>query len=165
KRHGALGVHAYRELGYLPEALRNYLLRLGWSHGDDAIISGEQAIAWFDIDAVGRGPARFDFVKLDSLNGYYIRATDDARLADLLVPFVERLLGHAADAEALGRLRAGMPGLKSRARTLVELAANARFYVAVRPLSLDGKARLHVAAARPILSGLATSMRDADWSP
>src|SRR6266849_3057489 len=119
KRHGALGVDAYRDMGYLPEALRNYLLRLGWSHGDDEIISSEQAIAWFDIDAVGRGPARFDFVKLDSLNGHYIRLTDDARLAALLVPFLERLLGHPIDDEALGRLRAGMAGLKSRAKTLV----------------------------------------------
>src|SRR5437763_10835144 len=147
KRHGALGVDAYRELGYLPEALRNYLLRLGWSHGDDEIISGEQAIAWFDLDAVVRGPARFDFTKLDSLNGHYIRQTEDARLAELLVPFLERLLGHAVDGEALQRLRAGMAGLKSRAKTLVELAANARFYVAARPLPLDEKARRLVAEA------------------
>ena len=76
KRHGALGVDAYRELGYLPEALRNYLLRLGWSHGDDEIISTEQAIAWFDVDAVGRAPARFDFAKLDNLNGHYIRVAE-----------------------------------------------------------------------------------------
>ncbi len=77
KRHGAVGIDAYRELGYLPEALRNYLLRLGWSHGDDEIISTEQAIAWFDIDAVGRAPARFDFAKLDNLNGHYIRVADE----------------------------------------------------------------------------------------
>ena len=81
KRHGALGVDAYRELGYLPEALRNYLLRLGWSHGDEEIIWTEQAIAWFDLDAVGRAPARFDFAKLDNLNGHYIRLAEDARLA------------------------------------------------------------------------------------
>jgi len=132
KRHGALGVDAYRELGYLPEALRNYLLRLGWSHGDEEIISSEQAIAWFDIDAVGRGPARFDFAKLDSLNGHYIRMADDTCLADLIVPRLERLAGKPLDAAALGRLHAGMNGLKARARTLVELANNARFYVAAR---------------------------------
>src|SRR3954453_12935876 len=90
KRHVALGIDAYRDMGYLPEALRNYLLRLGWSHGDDEIISTGQAIAWVDIDAVGRGPARFDFAKLDSLNGHYIRQTDDARLAELVAPFLMR---------------------------------------------------------------------------
>ncbi|HEX3500232.1 MAG TPA: glutamate--tRNA ligase [Stellaceae bacterium] len=164
KRHGALAIDAYRDLGYLPEALRNYLLRLGWSHGDDEIISSEQAIAWFDIDAVGRGPARFDFVKLDSLNGHYIRQTGDARLAELVAPFLERLLGHATDAEGLGRLRAGMAGLKSRAKTLVELAANARFYVAARPLALDEKVQRVVAESRQLLSDLSKAMSNADWT-
>jgi glutamyl-tRNA synthetase len=164
KRHGALAVEAYRDMGYLPEALRNYLLRLGWSHGDDEIISSEQAIAWFDIDAIGRGPARFDFVKLDSLNGHYIRQTDDDRLAELLVPFLERLLGHPVEAEALARLRAGMGGLKSRAKTLVELAANARFYVAARPLTLDEKAQRIITEARQILTDLPASMSNADWT-
>src|SRR5205807_2731283 len=92
KRHGALGVDSYRELGYLPEALRNYLLRLGWSHGDDELISTEQAIQWFDIDVVGRGPARFDFVKLDSLNGHYLRLAEDARLAALIAERLEGML-------------------------------------------------------------------------
>jgi glutamyl-tRNA synthetase len=165
KRHGALGVDAYRDMGYLPEALRNYLLRLGWSHGDDEIISSAQAIAWFDIDAVGRGPARFDFAKLDSLNGHYIRLADDARLVDLLVPLLDRLLGHAIDAEGLGRLRAGIKGLKSRAKTLVELAANARFYVAARPLALDDKAQRLVAESKQLLSDLAISIAETDWSP
>ena len=94
KRHGALGVEAYRDMGYLPEALRNYLLRLGWGHGDDEIISTEQAIQWFDLDAVGRGPSRFDFAKLDNLNGHYLRQTDDARLAQ----DVAQRLGVAGDA-------------------------------------------------------------------
>src|SRR6266852_2180451 len=89
KRHGALGIEAYREMGYLPEALRNYLLRLGWSHGDDEIITTDQAIEWFDLDAIGRGPARFDFVKLDSLNGHYIRASADERLVELVTPRLE----------------------------------------------------------------------------
>jgi glutamyl-tRNA synthetase len=165
KRHGALGVDAYRDLGYLPEALRNYLLRLGWSHGDEEIISSEQAIAWFDIDAVGRGPARFDFAKLDSLNGHYIRMADDARLADLIVPRLERIACKPLDAAALGRLRAGMNGLKARARTLVELANNARFYVAVRPLVLDEKGQRLVAEARGTLSDLAIFLSDAEWTP
>ncbi|MGH7064889.1 MAG: glutamate--tRNA ligase, partial [Stellaceae bacterium] len=95
KRHGALGVEAYRDMGYLPETLRNYLLRLGWSHGDDEIISTEQAIQWFDLDAVGRAAARFDFAKLDNLNGHYIRETPDDELAALALPFVEEKAGHA----------------------------------------------------------------------
>jgi glutamyl-tRNA synthetase len=164
KRHGALGVDAYRDMGYLPEALRNYLLRLGWSHGDDEIITSEQAIAWFDIDAVGRGPARFDFTKLDSLNGHYIRLTDDARLAELLVPFLERLLGHTIEPAGRERLRAGMAGLKTRAKTLVELAANARFYVAARPLALDDKAKRLIAESGGLLSELSSAMSALDWA-
>src|SRR6202163_692254 len=84
KRHGALGVEAYREMGFLPEALRNYLLRLGWGHGDDEIITTDEAIAWFDLAGVGRAPAQFDFAKLDSINGHYIRIADDARLVELI---------------------------------------------------------------------------------
>src|SRR5580704_5114062 len=110
KRHGALGVEAYREMGYLPEALRNYLMRLGWSHGDDEIVSTEQAIGWFDIDAIGRAPARFDFQKLDNINGHYIREADDARLSGL----VEERLGELSDT-ARERLRRALPSLKPRA--------------------------------------------------
>ena len=137
KRHGALGVEAYRDMGYLPEALRNYLLRLGWGHGDDEIISTEQAIQWFDLDGVGRAPSRFDFAKLDNLNGHYLRQSDDARLAR----DAAARLGVSADAAIERRLIAGMPGLKARAKTLKELAENAAFYVAKRPLSPDEKAR------------------------
>ena len=140
KRHGALGVDAYRELGYLPEALCNYLLRLGWSHGDDEIISTEQAIEWFDIDAVGRAPARFDFAKLDNLNGHHIRAAKDERLVALIAPRLEKLVGKPLTDIELGRLRGAMPELKLRPKTLVELAANARFLVAPRPVRLDDKA-------------------------
>jgi glutamyl-tRNA synthetase len=137
KRHGALGVEAYREMGYLPEALRNYLLRLGWGHGDDEIISTEQAIQWFDLDGVGRAPSRFDFAKLDNLNGHYLRAADDSRLARE----VAARLGVARDLGVEQRLAAGMPGLKARAKTLKELADNAAFYARKRPLALDEKAR------------------------
>ena len=98
KRHGALGVEAYRDLGYLPEAMRNYLLRLGWSHGDSEIISTAQAIEWFDLDAVGRSPSRFDFAKLGNLNGHYLREAADDRLVDLVVPRIEKLLAGPADA-------------------------------------------------------------------
>src|SRR5690349_5859624 len=122
KRHGALAIDAYRELGYLPEALRNYLLRLSWSHGDDEIVSTEQAIEWFDIDAVGRAAARFDFAKLANLNGHYIREADDGRLLRLIVPRLEQALERTLDEKARARLRAAMAGLKPRAKTLVELA-------------------------------------------
>jgi glutamyl-tRNA synthetase len=164
KRHGALGVEAYRDMGYLPAALRNYLLRLGWGHGDDEIISTEQAIAWFDIDAVGRAPARFDFVKLDSLNGHYIRQTDDARLAALVAPRLEQALGQALDAAAHNRLVAGMAGLKTRAKTLNELAEGAKFYVAPRPLALDDKARRLVAESRDTLRDLRQALAATDWA-
>lgn len=135
KRHGALGVDAYRDMGYLPEAMRNYLLRLGWSHGDDEIISTEQAIAWFNLEAIGRSPARLDFGKLESLNGHYIRAADDTRLADEVIRFA------GLDADAAAGLRTllvrAMPGLKERAKTLKALAESASFLWLQRPLSLD----------------------------
>jgi len=135
KRHGALGVEAYRdELGYLPEAVDNYLLRLGWGHGDDEIISREQAIEWFDLDHVGQSPSRFDFKKLENLNGHYIREADDGRLADL----VGDRLGLAAEQKKL--LAAAMPELKTRANTLVQLADGARFLFAERPLDIDESA-------------------------
>ena len=140
KRHGALGVEAYRDMGYLPEALCNYLLRLGWSHGDDEVISTEQAIAWFDLDAVGRGAARFDFAKLENLNGVYIRDAEDDRLLALIRPLVEAHLGHALEAPALDRLSRGLPGLKPRAQTLVALAEAALIYADGDAPSPSGKA-------------------------
>ncbi|MEW5729783.1 MAG: glutamate--tRNA ligase [Pseudomonadota bacterium] len=146
KRHGALGVDAYRDMGFLPEAMRNYLLRLGWSHGDDEIISTEQAIEWFGLESVGRSPSRFDFVKLTNLNGHYMRAADDERLTELALPFVETAAGTAVDAEGRTRLRAGMTGLKERAKSLVELAEQAAFYVRRRPLAVDDKAAKHLDA-------------------
>jgi glutamyl-tRNA synthetase len=120
--------------------MRNYLMRLGWAHGDDEIISTEQAIAWFTLEGVGRSPARFDFDKLNHLNAHYIREADDARLVDAIKPQIETMLGSPLDAARIERLTRGMAGLKSRARTLVELAENALFYVRDRPLPLDDKA-------------------------
>ena len=165
KRHGALGVEAYREMGYLPEAMRNYLLRLGWAHGDEETISTDQAIAWFDLDGVGRSPARFDFAKLDNLNGHYIRERDDASLAAEVAPRLEALLGRPLDAAARRRLEAGMPGLKPRAKTLVDLAENARFYVAPRPLEVTPEAeKLLSDEARQRLARLAPRLRALpDW--
>jgi len=147
KRHGALGVDAYRDMGYLPETLRNYLLRLGWAHGDDEIISTEQAIAWFDLDGVGRSPARLDFAKLDNLNGHYIREANDRRLTDLILPLIERLVERPVTETQHARLQAGMPGLKARAKTLVDLAASAKLYVQERPVEPDAKASAQLSAA------------------
>jgi len=137
KRHGALGVDAYRdELGILPEALFNYLLRLGWGHGDDEIISREQAIAWFDLDGVGKSPARFDARKLENLNGHYIRAADDARLAGLVAPH----LGFAPTDAQRDLLRRSMASLKPRAGSVHELADGAAFLFRARPLAMDNAA-------------------------
>jgi glutamyl-tRNA synthetase len=166
KRHGALGVDAYRDMGYLPEALRNYLLRLGWGHGDAEIVSTAQAIEWFDLDAVGRAPARFDFVKLDNLNGHYLREADDQRLADLVAPRLELALGHPLDAAQHALLVAAMPGLKPRAKTLVELAENARFYLEPRPIPLDEKAQaLLNEEARRRLDALRHALASTEWTP
>ena len=164
KRHGALGVDAYRELGYLPEALRNYLLRLGWSHGDDEIISTDRAIAWFDIDTVGRAPARFDFAKLDSLNGHYIRLTDDARLVSLVAERLEPNLGHPLSENDRTRLWRAMPELKLRPKTLAELAGNARFLVTPRPVQADERAaKLLTPEARRMLAELPHRLAQAEW--
>jgi glutamyl-tRNA synthetase len=153
-------------MGYLPEALRNYLLRLGWSHGDDEIISTEQAIAWFDLDAVGRAAARFDFAKLDNLNGHYIRAADDRRLVALIGERLEKMLGHPLSEDERDRLLKAMPELKLRPKTLAELAANARFFVAPRPLRPDDKAaRLLTPEARRMLSDLLEPLTDVEWRP
>ena len=165
KRHGALGVEAYREMGYLPEAMRNYLLRLGWSHGDEEIISTAQAIEWFDLDAVGRAPARFDLTRLDSLNAYYIRETADTALATAIAPRLQSALGKPITEATRARLAAAMPGLKPRAKTLVELADNAAFLAADRPLVPDEKAaKLLDDAARARLGGLRDVLQPLpDW--
>jgi len=160
KRHGALGVEAYREMGYLPEAIRNYLLRLGWSHGDDEFISTEQAIEWFGLDAVGKSPSRFDFAKLENVNAHYLRAAENARLVGL----VKERLGHVSAAgEKL--LLAGMEGLKQRAKTIVELSESAAFYVAARPLVLDEKSREMIdKGGRDIIKALLPQLEaQGDW--
>ena len=144
KRHGALGVEAYRDDGYLPEALRNYLLRLGWSHGDDEIISTDQAIEWFGMDNVGKSPARFDLAKLTNLNGYYIREADDERLVDLVLERLEQSHSGKLAKEARDRLFKGMAGLKERAKTISELSENSLFYAISRPIELTEKAAGHL---------------------
>jgi glutamyl-tRNA synthetase len=145
KRHGALGVDAYRAMGYLPAAMRNYLVRLGWSHGDQEIFSTEEMIAAFDLPQIGRSPARFDFAKLENLNGHYMRATPDS---DLLAE-LDRVLPHLPNGPQIApkltpavreQFMAAMPELKERAKTLVELLDAAGFIWAARPLTLDEKA-------------------------
>ncbi len=157
KRHGALGVDAYRdELGLLPEAVFNYLLRLGWGHGDDEIISREQAVDWFDIAAVGKGAARFDLKKLLNLNGHYMREADDARLAGLVAPRLGTL-----DTAQVALLERAMPALKVRAADLDELARGAAFLFAPRPLVLDAKAEaLLTDEARGLLAKIAARIED-----
>jgi glutamyl-tRNA synthetase len=152
KRRGTVAVGAYRDLGYLPEGLRNYLLRLGWSHGDDEIIAIDDAVKWFDLAHVGRAPSRFDEAKLNNVNAHYIREADDGRLVGLLGPFLGRTL---APGDRLKLLRA-MPGLKPRASTVAELAEKARFYIAERPIHPNGDARkLLTPDARALLGELA----------
>jgi len=164
KRHGAVGVEAYREMGYLPEALRNYLMRLGWSHGDDEIIATEDAIRWFDIKDVGRAAARFDQAKLDSINAHYIREADDARLLGLIAERLETEFARPLAPQERERLARALPGLKPRARTIVELADKARFYVAPRPIRPTPEAaKLLTGEARQLLGQLAADLDVDDW--
>jgi glutamyl-tRNA synthetase len=137
KRHGALSVHAYKDLGYLPEALRNYLMRLGWSHGDEEIISMADAARWFDLDHVGKAPSRLDFAKLDSVNAHYLRAADDARLTELVFELIDAQKDWKVSPEARTRVTEAMPVLKARAKTLLELAGQAYFLIRERPVALD----------------------------
>jgi glutamyl-tRNA synthetase len=161
KRHGALGVDAYRAMGYLPEALRNYLVRLGWSHGDQEMFSTEELLKDFDLPAIGRSPARFDFAKLENLNGHYLRSADDAALVaafEAVLPYIPNGPAVAAKLNPATRaqLVAAMPGLKERAKTLVELVDSAGYLFAERPLKLDDKAAALITPdARKLLGDLA----------
>jgi len=160
KRHGALGVDAYRDMGYLPEAMRNYLLRLGWAHGDDEIISTQQAIEWFELAGVGKSPARFDFARLENLNGIYMRNMPAQDLLPDVIATISRLSYHALDTNAQVRLATALPGLKERATNLVELAESAGFLFATRPLKIDEKAaRLLTPEARKILTALVLALQ------
>lgn len=140
KRHGALGVDAYQDMGFLRDAMCNYLLRLGWSHGDDEIISRAEAVEWFNLESIGRSPARFDMAKLTNLNAHYIRLETDEALLDLIQPQLEKLTSRSLEAEDVLRLKRGMDGLKQRARTLLELAESALIYIMPHPILLDEKA-------------------------
>lgn len=167
KRHGALGVTDYREMGFLPEAVENYLLRLGWGYGDEEIISRAKATEWFSLDAVGRSPSRFDLKKLEHLNGHYMREADDARLTDLVAPRIEALLERALTEADRAMLQSSMKELKVRAKTLVELAQSALFFFRTRPIPLDaGATKLLQPPAPEVLREAYKALADAsDWKP
>lgn len=162
KRHGAQAVQDYRAMGYLPVALRNYLVRLGWSHGDDEIISTEQMLEWFDIDGIGKSAARFDFKKLEDLNGHYIRHSTDEELVRRMIDLLPEIEGGTAiaakiDAAMRAKLVRAMPSMKERAKTLLELIDGAKFLFTSRPLARDEKAeKILDADARAILKALHT---------
>lgn len=167
KRHGALGVDAYRdELGMLPEAVENYLLRLGWGHGDAETISREQAVSWFDLAGVGRSPSRFDQKKLENLNGHYLRAADDARLVALITPRVTAALGRDLHESDINLLQRTMPELKKRASNLNDLAAGSLFYLRSRPIPMDeSAAKLLASAASGLLDRARTRFAaQPDWT-
>lgn len=166
KRHGALGVEAYRDMGMLPEAVCNYLMRLGWGHGDAEIISMDQAIEWFDVKDVGKAAARFDADKLANINAHYMRQADDARLLDIVWPMIEEKLAGVLAEGARERVLTGMAGLKERTKNTLELAESAEVYARARPLPMSEKAAKllnqealsHVQQFRAILADLD------DWS-
>ena len=172
KRHGALGVEAYRAMGYLPAALRNYLVRLGWSHGDAEVMSTDEMVQWFDLEAIGRSAARFDFAKLENLNGHYLRETPDAEIVTRLKALLPEFPNGAALAERIGdegwrKLERAMPGLKERAKTLVELLDSAAYLFAARPLELDEQAKkLLDTTGRGTLTALLPRLEGApSWKP
>ncbi len=157
KRHGALGVDAYREMGYLPEAIRNYLLKLGWSHGDDEIISDAQAAAWFDLEGLGRSPSRFDMDKLGHVNAHYLRAAESHRMESLSLPFVEAMLERLLSEDERATYHAALPELQARAVTLAELAQSARFFFD-RPTTYTDQAAKMLIEAKDWLPELAAAL-------
>ena len=167
KRHGSVGAEAYRADGFLPETMRNYLARLGWAHGDEEIFSTDQAIAWFGFDGMGKSAARFDVQKLTALNAHYMRSMDDEAFAAALRTSLPHLpnrdrLPDPLVGEPMTRFETALPGLRERARTLVELIDSAAFLFAERPLAMDDKAaglltdeaRSHLGALHELYSGL-----------
>jgi glutamyl-tRNA synthetase len=171
KRHGALGVEAYRDMGYTPEAMRNYLARLGWSHGDDEIFSTEQMVEWFNMESLGKSPSRFDFVKLENLNGHYIRGMGDDALLEAMRGFLPFLPEDKRPNEPLNpadwdKFVLALPSLKERAKTLIELWDGAQFLFAKRPLTLEPKAaKLLTQPAKDLLFGFVIALADlTDWN-
>jgi len=163
KRHGAVGLHEYANKGYLPEAMRNYLLRLGWGHGDTEIVDQEEAIRLFTLDGIGKSPSRMDFAKLAHVNAHYMRAANEDRLFELTLPFIEAELGAKPDAAGLERFRQGLHALKERATTLIELAQAGLFFVRPRPLPLnDDAAKVLDDATRALLADMKSTLVSLD---
>lgn len=165
KRHGALGVEEYRDMGYLAEAMRNYLARLGWSHGNDEFFTTEQAIEWFNLDSIGRSPARFDFKRLENLSGQHIRAADNTVLFEEIAAFVAAQNGPTFSEHQKLVFIDTMDELKSRAKTIPELLDMAYFFLGSRPFKPDAKAsQLLDTVSRGMLNRLTSRLRDATWS-
>lgn len=153
KRHGAVGLHVYEEMGYLPEAMRNYLLRLGWGHGDQELFTTEEAVAAFTLQGIGKSPSRMDFAKLAHVNAHYMKQADDARMMSLLLPFIEKELGHKPSEQGLAWFKSCLPALKERATTLIELAQTGLFFLRPRPLPLNDDAQKQLDATARAMIG------------
>jgi glutamyl-tRNA synthetase len=164
KRHGALGVQEYRDMGYLPAAMRNYLARLGWSHGNDEFFTDEQAIEWFTLAGIGKAPARFDFKKLDNLSGQHIRAADDGDLVAAIVDFLAATGQNPLDGRQIAALQHAMPVLKERAKVLPELIEKAHFILSERPFKPNAAASQTLdSVSRGMLNRLTPQLRNATW--
>lgn len=159
KRHGATSVEEYRDMGYLPEAMRNYLLRLCWAHGDDEIITTEQAIEWFDLEHIGKSPARFDFDKLNFVNAHYMKSADNARLTELTMDILKKS-GQELAPETETRLMKAMDELKTRSKTLVQLAEDARIYWHSGKVEMEEKAAANMDdAGKAIVAKIAAALK------
>jgi glutamyl-tRNA synthetase len=169
KRHGALGVSAYRQMGYLPEAMLNYLARLGWSHGDDELFSVQQMVDWFSLEALNKGAARFDFAKLENVNGHYIRQSAPDYLYGVMLATAKEL-GREADVDGLSANKAtvlaALPELQPRAKTVLELIDLGQFIYATRPIPLDPTAREQLTPeARAMLANIKLVLEQlSDWT-
>ncbi|GAT75294.1 glutamyl-tRNA synthetase [Ehrlichia ruminantium] len=167
KRHRALGIHEYKNAGILPEALLNYLLRMGWSHGNDEVITIDEAIRWFSIDKVGQSPARLDSKKLEFLNNHYINTTNNATIVDMIIPIIEKTIGYKVNTEKIGYLLNGINELKKRTKNLVNLANESLFYVEDIPISFDQESLIIIKSNHDILSilydNLSKVLND-DWN-
>lgn len=164
KRHGAPEVQAYRDMGYLPEAMCAYLMRLGWSPGHDDIISKEEAVALFDLAHVGKAPSRLDIDKLNSVNAHFLKLAEDQRLSQLLLAHIDAQKRWAMSDTARARVQKAVSVLKNRAKTLDDLADQARFLILTRPLALDAKGQALVADAKERLRRLHNRLiSESDW--
>ncbi|MEM1235431.1 MAG: glutamate--tRNA ligase [Pseudomonadota bacterium] len=165
KRHGALGVEEYRDMGYPAAAMRNYLARLGWSHGDDEFFSDAQALEWFDLGGIGKSPARFDFKKLDNLSGQHIAAMDDAALLQELAAFLAATGAPALTDNQMPLMQAGISGLKERAKTFPELLDKAHYILTSRPIAPDEKAAKSLDdVSRGMLNELTPQLQNVSWT-